>query len=123
MRKTFTLIEILVVIMIMGILSTIALPLYLKARRNTYDKEAWATLKIIKSAEKMRQIETTQYIVCNGNADCGQKLNLDLPASSGWDYSVTTGGGFCAKAIGNQGNSNWHIDMNAEEPASGENCY
>jgi prepilin-type N-terminal cleavage/methylation domain-containing protein len=123
MKRAFILIEILVVILIMGILSTIALPLYFKARQNTYDKEAWATLKIIKSAEKMRQIETTQYIACNGNTDCGQKLNLDLPVTSGWDYSVTVSGGFCAKAIGNRGTGNWHIDMDSEEAESGESCF
>jgi len=122
MKKAFILIEILVVILIMGILSTIALPIYIKARQNTYDKEAWATLKIIKSAEKMRQIETTQYVTCSGNTDCGQKLNLDIPVNSGWDYSVTIGTGFCAKAIGDRGTGNWHIDMNSEEAEPGESC-
>lgn len=122
MKKTFTLIEMVVVIMIVGILGGISLPLYLKARRNTYDKEAKATLKIIKAAEMMKEIETSQYVACGDTAACRQALYLDLPKASTWDFSVTVDNGFCVQAVGDKGTSNWYISSDMEEPAAGDNC-
>jgi prepilin-type N-terminal cleavage/methylation domain-containing protein len=122
MKRGFTLIEMVVVVMIIGILSGIGLPLYLKARRNTFDKDAKATLKIIKAAEKMKEFETSRYVACSNTSVCRQALRLDLPRESVWDFSVILTDDFCAKAVGNKGTSNWHIDLDMEEPAPGDVC-
>ena len=122
MKKTFTLIEMVIVVMIISILSGLGLPLYLKARRNTYDKEARAMLKVIRSAEKMKEIETSEYIACSDSANCKYALLLDIPGNSVWDFSVNLNSGLCVKAIGNHGTSDWHFDLDMEEPEPGDSC-
>lgn len=58
-KKAFTLVELLVVVLIVGILSAIALPQYQRAVENTRASEAFAILNSIAEAEEM-------YVLQNG---------------------------------------------------------
>ncbi len=70
--KGFTLIEILVVVLIIGILAAIALPQYQVAVEKSRTAEAWVTLRAIYQAAQMCHLE--------GNTFCSfYSMDLDLP--------------------------------------------
>lgn len=57
MKKGFTLIEMLVVVLIIGILSAVALPNYRKSVEKARTAEAWTILKSINDAVKIKRVE------------------------------------------------------------------
>ena len=56
-KKGFTLIELLVVVLIIGILSSVALPQYTNAVEKSRSTEAWTTLKAINDALAIKNME------------------------------------------------------------------
>ena len=77
-QKGFTLIELLVVVLIIGILSSIALPQYTTAVEKARASEAWSTMKAINDAQAIRNMEmgTTDTIY---NLD---ELSIEVPQTS-----------------------------------------
>ena len=121
-KKTFTLTELLTVIIIISILILIGVPSYRKAILKARDREAQAMLKLIKEAERSYYIDYDDYVACTDVEDCNAKLGLDLP-SQYWDYEVDTnptGDQFCAHAKGvpNQTlHSDWYISEAMDKPS------
>ncbi|MBD3264827.1 MAG: hypothetical protein GF375_06970 [Candidatus Omnitrophica bacterium] len=119
-RGSFSVVELIIVVVVVAILVTLAMPAYISARRRAKDREARALLKLIQVAEKTYRLETSRYIACADNASCNSILRLDLPpdTSSGgsWDYAVgsvdntATPPEFNATATGTEGTQNWQID-------------
>lgn len=73
MKKGFTLIELLVVVLIIGILSSVALPQYRKAVLKARAAEGVTLLRSIEKAEDM-------YFMANGNYTLNlEALDLELP--------------------------------------------
>ena len=113
-KFSFTIIETIIVVIIVGILVSFAMPAYINAKRNTLDKEAQTQLRVIHSAERLYWLEVGGYVNCADNAACNNRLNLDLPPAgvSNWDYSVmnSTETVFDGQAQNGGGTSNWQID-------------
>ena len=77
-KKGFTLIELLVVVLIIGILSSVALPQYTTAVEKARASEAWSTMKAINDAQAVRNMEmgTTDTVY---NLD---ELSIEVPQTS-----------------------------------------
>ncbi|MFO8053234.1 MAG: type II secretion system protein [Candidatus Omnitrophota bacterium] len=126
--SSFTLLELIIVVLIVGILVSFAMPGFFGAQQKTIDREARTNLKLIQTAEKTHELEEGQYEACttgvaaNSNIHCNNVLGLDLPPSTAnggnWTYVVRlTGGGtgFTVTATGTKGTQNWTIDEDADE--------
>ncbi len=113
-KSSFTLLEVVLVVVIVAILATFAIPSYLGARQKAVDREGQTQLRLISAAEQMHRLEQATYIGCGNTAECNTNLNLDLPLGGSWDYSVTaTVDTFTATASGTKGTeSSWSIQQN-----------
>ena len=94
-KKSFTLIEILAVIIIIGILASLAFPGFTVSKEHVLDKEAKSNLVIIQGAEKIVRVETGAYYPAAGNTsimtDMNSNLGINLPTSGiSWNYKVDT---------------------------------
>ena len=129
MRTALTLAEVVVILIILGILTSMAVPLYMKASERALNREAQAMLDLIVKAEKMYRLELTSYVNCTSAANCNTELFLNLPSAgdSAWSYDVSQASSsqFNATAT-RQGSDNrtWTIlhDRSANPPETGPTC-
>ena len=73
-KKGFTLIEMLVVVLIIGIIAAIALPQYEKAVNRTRLTEAFLLGRFFRDAQRMYFMRTGRY------ADTYEELGIDIPS-------------------------------------------
>lgn len=88
-RSSFTLLELLLAIVIIGILAAMGFPGYMKTKRNVLSREAIANLRLIAAAEKIYYLENNIYADCADTSSCNTRLKLFLNDRN-WSYSVTT---------------------------------
>ena len=93
--QAFTLIELIVVIVIVGILAGIAIPAYSRAREQALDKEAQINIRLIHAAQRAYHMLHGVYVDCQGawSADSetciNNNLKLSIPPNNGhWNYEV-----------------------------------
>lgn len=116
LQKAFTLLEILVVVIIIGILAALGFPNFAKTKESTLDKEAQANLKLISVAEKIYHLENAVYYISADRTAINNGLKLSLPAQN-WNYKID--GGFTAKAQRAGDNARaWCITQATDEPYS-----
>lgn len=93
MKTGFTLVELLVVVLIIGILSSVALPQYTLAVEKARTAEAWATLASMKTAmEVYRLASGGDWTSFQNSNDKWGLLDISLPlAASGHSNAQSSG--------------------------------
>jgi len=97
----FTVLELLIAVIIVGVLAILATTQYNATKENTLDKEAQDNLKLIYAQERIFKVENTAYnpgdvtgygySYANSNSDINSKLGLRLPTTNvNWNYSILT---------------------------------
>ena len=98
LRRGLTLTEVITVLIIVGILSTLALPMFVKTMETTRAQEVVAALKQIRTAEKIYRTQENFYyphytvhpaaetVIATINQDL--RTFLDTRTNRNWDYSV-----------------------------------
>ena len=126
-KKTpgFTLIEIMVVVIIIGILAGLAIPNYVNTREKALDKEAVAGVKLIRAADRQYYVQNETYFPSSGTAtlaDINGNLSIALSGAT-WTYSLTRlgGGGINATAV-HSGRTWWVTNDTAEPVCTGAAC-
>ena len=139
-ERGITLIEMLVVIIIIGILASLALPGFGRTKEHVLGKEAQANLKLIAAAEKIYRMESEDqaYVdcvcscsgtdcstnTCNNatgtTKGCNYLLKLSLNPKN-WTYSVTDAStsvfnAYAQRVSGPYSSCKYTIDNTTDEP-------
>jgi len=86
-KKSFTMIELVLVAVVITIIAAIALPNFYKAKVRALQKEAISNIKLIAAAQRVYRMEQGFYADCTGTG-CNSVLKLMLNANN-WAYSTT----------------------------------
>jgi prepilin-type N-terminal cleavage/methylation domain-containing protein len=96
-RKGFTLLELLIVVIIIGILATLAMPRFIKATLTARSAEALTNLGMLRGSEWRYYAEHNDFASLIGNLDIDNPNNV---ANKQFTYSLegVSSSGFTAKA-------------------------
>ena len=89
--KGFTLVELVIVIIIVGILSIVAVPIYRGYTKRAYASEGRALLGSIQTAQKVYYAEWGNY-AAEANTDQGTLLDVDAKKNKYFRSFTVTGG-------------------------------
>lgn len=98
LKKGFSIIELLVVVVVIAVLAAIAFPKYNKAVNETHRREAKTVLNIIRSSEQAYKIDNGRYYGFDSLDESEEanearsELNIDIYNNDDWEYSVGVSG-------------------------------
>jgi len=130
--RGFSLVELIVVTIIIGILGTIAVPTFQAAQERAFDNEARANLRLIIAAEKIQRMETDLYYASPAPpaSDIGginDSLHLSIPAAGQWGYFTSADNTApsptcCAQATRTSDARTWAMTNTDADPVAGADC-
>lgn len=121
-KKGFTLLELLIVIIIIGILATLAATNFGKAKEDVLDKEAISKLALLQSAQKDYYLDMNSYYSSSDISNINSNLKVSLPSgvNQSWNYTVYNTG--CSQATRNGGDRRtWYFSI-ADNGSDITNC-
>ncbi len=133
MQKSFTLVELIIVVVIIGILVAFASPQFAVTKERALDKEAKAIISLIQAAEKIYKMEEGPYYpwptgsTANiTNINNFLRLSLPAPATPQWTYTVNSNTQRVT-ATRRGGRRSWVADFTTTldptcTPAGGDTC-
>lgn len=125
-RKGFTLLEMMVVVVIIGILAGLAITQYHTAQDKALEREATSNLKLIAAAERVYRLETGAFVNCSNNSMLNGFLSLMLSVNNPkWNYTVfnASATNFTANATSLPVNQTIIcINESVDEPYKGGGC-
>jgi prepilin-type N-terminal cleavage/methylation domain-containing protein len=118
-KKGFTLIELMIVIVIIGILAAMAIPVFMQATSKSKQSEARAILKQIYVMEEAYRQENGAYACDGEEKSAGEDfgtIGVELMSSARYTYSITAdSNSFTATATANidedETVDTWQIDQ------------
>ncbi len=114
----FTLIELMVSVIIVGILVALVVPSYMDTREKAHDREAISSLMLIRAANKQYRSKFEHFFPYTGTltmGDINNNLQLDLIGDN-WAYTVAgTGTAYTARA--QRGGRTWSITESTPNPS------
>lgn len=86
---SFTLVELIIVLVVLGILVGLTIPVFTRVRENVLNREADVNLRLIRAAEEIYKLEVGWYIACANTHEVNENLDLSLrTAQPNWNYKV-----------------------------------
>lgn len=89
MKRSFTLIELLIVVIIIGILATIVAPSFTKTMEKAKADQAKLYLKAIRTGEKIYYSNNSTYIACADALAIKSNLSAEVTTEN-YTFSVTS---------------------------------
>lgn len=86
--KGFTIVELIIVVVLVGVISVFAIPSYQKSSMKSQEKAVVNNVTIMYAAQKMIKATSGTYAACNTTSVCNTQLGLSI-ASDGFNYSCT----------------------------------
>jgi len=91
-KKGFTLIEVLIVVIILGMLATLSVPQFTRVISRARLAEAWAGLGAVRTGQAIYFMEHSTYADAIGDLDCD-------PASGDFAFSIISASGATFNAL------------------------